>query len=69
MALDNPEPVVQFHNMSDFSLDFTARAWVEKYSDAYGMKLEMTDKIYNALHQANIGIPFPTHTVYTKTLD
>jgi len=68
-VLDFPEPVVQFHTMSDFSLDFTARAWVEDYSEAYNMKLEMTDKIYNALRQANIGIPFPTHTVYTKASD
>jgi small-conductance mechanosensitive channel len=69
MALEDPEPVVQFRNMSDFSLDFVARVWVQDYADAYIMKLEMTDKIYNALNQAHIGIPFPTRTIYTKTAD
>ena len=65
-VLESPAPVVQFMNMSDFSLDFVARAWVQKYIEAYQMKLKMTETIYNALNEAGIGIPFPTHTVYTK---
>ncbi|MGD2294799.1 MAG: mechanosensitive ion channel family protein [Candidatus Aminicenantes bacterium] len=68
-VLEEPEPVVQFLEMSDFSLDFVARAWVTSYAEAYSMKLLMTDVIYNALNKAKIGIPFPTHTVYTKTSD
>jgi MscS family membrane protein len=68
-VVDEPEPVVQFLNMSDFSLDFVARAWVSQYTDAYGTKLAMTDAIYNALNKAKIGIPFPTRTVYTKSMD
>jgi len=65
-VIDEPEPVVQFLKMSDFSLDFIARGWVEEYTQAYSTKLKMTDEIYNALNKANIGIPFPTHTVITK---
>jgi len=68
-VLENPEPAVQFLNMSDFSLDFIARAWVEEYIDAYSMKLNMTDEIYKALNREGISIPFPTHTVYTKKMD
>lgn len=68
-VLSDPEPVVQFLNMSDFSLDFVARVWVKSYSDAYSMKLTVTDAIYQALNQAGIGIPFPTRTVYTKEGD
>ena len=68
-VLEQPEPVVLFLEMSDFSLDFVARAWVESYTDAYSTKLKMTDEIYNALNKANIGIPFPTRTVYTKKTD
>jgi small-conductance mechanosensitive channel len=55
--------------MSDFSLDFVARAWVKRYTDAYSTQIEMTDVIYNALNEAKIGIPFPTRTVYTKKTD
>jgi MscS family membrane protein len=68
-VLEDPEPVVQFLNMSDFSLDFIARAWVREYTQAYSMKLKMTEEIYKALNKAKIGIPFPTRTVYTKEID
>jgi MscS family membrane protein len=68
-VLDQPDPIVQFLKMSDFSLDFVARAWVLNYTKAYQTQLDMTDAIYNALNEANIGIPFPTRTVFTKPLD
>ena len=68
-VLGDPVPVVQFLKMSDFSLDFKARTWVESYSDAFSMALKMTDAIYLALNKAGIGIPFPTHTVFTKRMD
>lgn len=69
VVLKEPEPIVQFLEMSDFSLDFVARAWVRSYDQAYQTEREMTDKIYNALNKARIEIPFPTRTVYTKALD
>ncbi len=68
-VLEYPEPIVQFLNMSDFSLDFVARAWVEEYKNAYSTKVKMTNAIYNALNKAKIGIPFPTRTIYTKSVD
>lgn len=68
-VIEEPEPAVLFLKMSDFSLDFVARAWVKSYTDAYSTQLKMTDEIYNALNKANIGIPFPTRTVYTKKTD
>jgi small-conductance mechanosensitive channel len=68
-VIAEPEPAVHFMNMSDFSLDFVARVWVQDYNDAYVTKLKVTDEIYNALNKAQIGIPFPTRTVYTKKLD
>jgi MscS family membrane protein len=67
-VLEYPEPAVQFLNMSDFSLDFVARAWVASYAQAFGMKVELTGVIYNTLRKAGIGIPFPTRTVYTKEI-
>ncbi|MFC2164573.1 mechanosensitive ion channel family protein [Acidobacteriota bacterium] len=68
-VLEEPGPVVQFLKMSDFSLDFVARAWVQDYTKGFATQLEMTDVIYNALNEANIGIPFPTRTIFTKPLD
>jgi MscS family membrane protein len=69
IVLEKPEPVVQFLEMSDFSLNFVARVWVADWGDAYNTKILATDVIYNALNRAGIGIPFPTHTVYTKKMD
>jgi MscS family membrane protein len=68
-VIEAPEPVVQFLKMSDFSLDFIARAWVKEYTLAYSTKLRMTDEIYIALNKAGIDIPFPTRTVYTKEIE
>ena len=68
-VIEQPEPVVQFLNMGDFSLDFVARVWVKNYTEAYSTKLSVTDEIYKALNKANIGIPFPTRTVFTKNID
>ncbi|UCE42169.1 MAG: mechanosensitive ion channel family protein [Candidatus Aminicenantes bacterium] len=68
-VIEPPEPVVQFLNMGDSSLDFVARVWVKNWTEAYSTKLTVTDEIYNALNKANIGIPFPTRTIYTKSDD
>jgi small-conductance mechanosensitive channel len=68
-VLEDPAPVVQFLTMSDFALDYAARVWVSKYTDAYDMKLKMTDVIYKTLNDAGIGIPFPTRTIFTKSID
>ncbi len=64
--LADPAPSVQFTEMGDFALHFKANFWVEKWNQAYDRKLEATEKIYNALNKAKIGIPFPTQTVYLK---
>ncbi len=64
-----PEPAVQFIKMGDFSLDFVVRVWVNDYNQAYTAELLVTDAIYNALNQAGIGIPFPTHTIYMQKLN
>jgi len=68
-AVEDPAPAVLFLKMSDFSLDFVARVWVNSYTDAYSTKLKMTDEIYDTLNKADIGIPFPTRTVFTKKID
>ncbi|TDJ55877.1 MAG: mechanosensitive ion channel family protein [Gemmatimonadetes bacterium] len=64
--LQEPEPQVLFLNMGDFSLDMTARVWVDNYGKQFARKLEMTELIYNTLNDNGIEIPFPTRTVYMK---
>ncbi len=65
-VLSDPAPGVLFLEMGDSALSFKAFFWVEKWDQAFGVKLELTEAIYNALNKAKIGIPFPTQTVYVK---
>ena len=66
VILENPEPNCVFIEMGDFSLKFKALFWVKNWKEAYGKKLEATEKIYDALNKSKIGIPFPTQTVHLK---
>ncbi len=64
--LQEPGPQVLFLNMGDFSLDMSARVWVDDYGKQFARKLEMTELIYNTLNESGIEIPFPTRTVYMR---
>ncbi|MBU4501544.1 MAG: mechanosensitive ion channel family protein [Nanoarchaeota archaeon] len=57
------EPNVVFTEMGDSGLMFTALLW-STWTKSYGVKLEMTKRIYKALNKYGIEIPFPTRTVY-----
>lgn len=65
-VLSDPAPSVQFIQMGDFALQFKAYFWVEKWGEAYGKKLEATEKIYNTLNKAKINFAYPTQNVYLK---
>ncbi len=65
-VLKDPEPRVLFLEMGDSALSFKAFFWVENWKNAYSKKLEATEKIYDALNKAKIGIPLPTQSVYVK---
>ncbi len=65
-VLKEPEPSVVFTKMSDFSLDFDARFWVESISERYLTTEKARCMIYKAFKKAKISIPFPTRTVYIK---
>ena len=57
---------IQFLRMGDFALEFSAKFWVEDYTEKFSTELEATEKIYKALNKSKIGIPFPTRTIYLK---
>ena len=65
-VVDDPPPSVVFYEMADFSLNFQAKFWIPLYENQYAKKIEATKKIYNALQENKINIPFPTHTVYLE---
>jgi MscS family membrane protein len=63
---EDPEPVVEFHEMAESSLNFMAKFWIPVYADQLTKKIEATKLIYNTLNDNRINIPFPTHTVYIE---
>lgn len=65
-VMEDPEPWIIFYEMGDFALKFKMMFWVPDYNIAYEKQMEATEKIYNALNKAGIGIPFPTSTVYLE---
>ena len=66
LVLTDPEPGVLFLEMGNSSLQFKAFFWVDKWDQAFKVKLELTEAIYNILNKEKINIPFPTQTVYVK---
>ncbi len=67
----NSEPPVSaiMVAMADSGLNWQVRFWVDNQGDAFDKKIEAIDMIYKALNKANIGIPFPTRTLYLKKED
>lgn len=65
-VMEDPAPTVIFLEMGDFALKFRANFWVDKWDKSWNKKIEATEKIYDALRKAKIGIPFPTQTLYLK---
>jgi len=57
--------IVPMIEMADSSITFQLRAWVES-SDYWPVRFELTEKIYNALNEAGISIPFPQMDVHVK---
>jgi len=59
---------VQMIEMADFALKFRVLFWVETFDIKFDTKALATEKIYDALKEAGIGIPFPTRTIYSISL-
>jgi len=52
--------------LADSGLSCQMRFWVDNYQVAFDKKVEMIEKLYNALNKAKIEIPFPTRTIHVK---
>jgi MscS family membrane protein len=64
--INNPEPVIRFLEMADSSLNFKAYFYVNSFENRIDSVDEATTKIYNALNNAKITIPFPQRDVHIK---
>ena len=67
-VLKDPAPKVMMIEMADFALKFKASFWVNSFDVKFDTKALATEEIYNALRKTEIGIPFPTRTIYLKNV-
>ncbi|MCB1504385.1 MAG: mechanosensitive ion channel family protein [Hyphomicrobiaceae bacterium] len=69
MVLNFPAPVVSFDNFAASSLDFTLRAYVADVNRSVATATDLRIRIFKALKDANIEIPFPQQDVHLRDLD
>jgi small conductance mechanosensitive channel len=61
--LTDPAPTIAVAELADSSVNLVFRPWV-KTADYWDVKFELTEKIKNALDEADISIPFPQQDVH-----
>lgn len=62
-----PAPNVRFDpGFGDWALGFTVNYDVEEFVDQYRVRHELRKRVLKRLRQEQIGIPFPTRTVYVQ---
>jgi small-conductance mechanosensitive channel len=64
-----PAPAIVFKGFGASSLDFGVRAWTHDFGDWVTIRTEMTARIYEALMQEGIEIPFPQQDLHLRTVD
>lgn len=62
-VLKSPEPFYALSALSDSSVDFTFRVWVNG-ADYWGVFFDFNKKIYEEFNQQGIGFPFPQIQVH-----
>ncbi|MEN8185257.1 MAG: mechanosensitive ion channel family protein, partial [Myxococcota bacterium] len=62
-VLDEPEPVVEVHNLGDSSVDFVVRPWV-KTEDYWPVHWSITREVKQRFDREGISIPFPQQDVH-----
>ncbi len=65
----DPEPRVRMRGFGDSSLDFELLCWVNHPAERGLVTHELYMKIYKALNDAGIGIPFPQRDVWFRSAD
>lgn len=62
----HPEPVVLFKDFGPSSLDFSVLAWTPDVDERLRVESEARVRIFSALREAGIGIPFPQLDLHVR---
>jgi small-conductance mechanosensitive channel len=63
-----PEPTILFSGFGASSLDFGIRAWTNNFGDWVKIRSDLTVRVYDALKQAGIEIPFPQQDLHLRSV-
>lgn len=68
-VMDNPGPSALFLGFGDSSLDFSLRAWTERFDEFLTIKSDLTLAVHDALYGAGVEIPFPQRDLHLRSVD
>jgi small-conductance mechanosensitive channel len=63
-----PVPNIVFMGFGASSLEFSIRAWTKDFGDWVNIRSQLTVRIYEALQQAGIEIPFPQQDLHLRSV-
>ncbi|MFD2871216.1 mechanosensitive ion channel family protein [Mucilaginibacter ximonensis] len=66
--MNDPEPLVFLHNLSESSVDFRILFWAGDIGQWLELKSRVLSDIYRALNNEGIEIPYPTRDINVKLL-
>jgi small-conductance mechanosensitive channel len=66
-VIADPAPVVRFQSFGESSLDFTLRVWTHTVDERWDMVHVLRVKIFEALKEAGIEIPFPQRDLHIRS--
>ena len=67
--MDNPEPLIFVHNLSESSVDFRVLFWAADINTWLSLKSNVLTDIYTTFAKEGIEIPFPQQDVNLKISD
>ena len=67
-VLAHPPCSVIFIGFGESSLDFSARVWTAEFEDWVRIRSELSVRIYRALADAGMEIPFPQRDLHLRSI-
>jgi small-conductance mechanosensitive channel len=64
LVVKEPAPVALFNGFGDSALDFSLRAWTDRFEQWMTIRSELAVGVHAALREAGIPIPFPQRDVH-----
>jgi small-conductance mechanosensitive channel len=65
---EQPAPTILFSGFGASSLDFSIRSWTNNFGDWVKIRSDLHVRVYEALRQAGIEIPFPQQDLHLRTI-